>query len=175
MSDCNFPVKYQSTVIVIMWTFWTCAVLLPQVIIQCCQSKRHHGSSYVAVNGCFAPHYFHSVVHFFSTSSPPFMSGLNHRALSQNLWTDQVGTVGWHLLALSRLPRYQAGVEQSLSQKPWRGCSVENRRWSPTAKKQLAGECCHEGESVKCIIIDLGGARNWRLKTYFVLNVFLGN
>ena len=82
---------------------------------------------------------------FFPTSSPPFMSGLNHRAPSLSRLMDQEGTVGWHLLALSRLPRYQAGAEQSLSQKPWRACSVENRRWSPTAKRQLAGECCYGG------------------------------
>lgn len=67
-------------------------------------------------------------------------AGLNPRARSLSRWMDQVETAGWHHLALSRLPRYQAGVEPSLSQRPWRGCSVENRRWSLTAKRQLAGE-----------------------------------
>jgi len=76
--------------------------------------------------------FFHLLIH---------VLGLNRRAQSLSRWTDQEGTAGWHRLALSLLPRYRAGVEQSPSQIPWRGCSVENRRWSPTAKRQLPGEC----------------------------------
>lgn len=67
------------------------------------------------------------------------------RAQSLSRWTDQVGTAGWHHLALILLPRYQAGLEQILSRKTWRGCSIENRRWSLTAKRQLPGECCYGG------------------------------
>uniref|UniRef100_A0A8C4DFL9 Spectrin beta chain n=1 Tax=Dicentrarchus labrax TaxID=13489 RepID=A0A8C4DFL9_DICLA len=42
------------------------------VIIQCRQSKRHHGFSCMAVNGCFAAHCVHPTM-CFSTSSPTFM------------------------------------------------------------------------------------------------------
>lgn len=128
-----------------MWTFWTHAMLLSQVIIQCRQSKCHHGFSCMAVNGCFAAHCFHPTVCFSYLLTTIHISGLIRRAQSLSRWTDQAGTAGWHPLALSRLPHYQAGVEQSLSQTPWRGCSVESRRWSPTAKRQLPGECCYGG------------------------------
>lgn len=90
------------------------------------------------------------------------MYDLNDRAQNPSRWMDLGGTVGWHLLALSHLPRYQAGVEQNLSQKPWRGCSVENRRWNPTAKRQLAGECCYEGGST-LVTIEFREARQSRL------------
>uniref|UniRef100_A0A8C4DDL7 Spectrin beta chain n=1 Tax=Dicentrarchus labrax TaxID=13489 RepID=A0A8C4DDL7_DICLA len=45
---------------------------LTTVIIQCRQSKRHHGFSCMAVNGCFAAHCVHPTM-CFSTSSPTFM------------------------------------------------------------------------------------------------------
>lgn len=121
---------------------WPHALLLSQVIIQCRQSERHHGFSCTAVNGCFAAHCFLSSHVVFL---PPFTFWFGpHRDRSLTRRTDQAGTAGWRPLASSLRPRYRAGVEQSRSRTPWRGCSVENRRWSPTAKRQLPGECCYE-------------------------------
>lgn len=142
MSDCNpfnISVRYDNV-----------DLLNPRraVIIQCWSGERHHCFSCMAENGCFAAHFFHPTILLYPYTKPS-TCGLNDRALNLSLWMDQEGTVGWHLLALSHLPRYQAGVEQNLSQKPWRGCSVENKRWNPTAKRQLAGKCCYEGESWK--------------------------
>lgn len=57
---------------VIMWTLWTYAMLLSPVIIQCCQSERHHGFSCMAVNGCCAAHCVNPTL-CFSTSSLPSM------------------------------------------------------------------------------------------------------
>lgn len=83
----------------------------------------------------------HTAICFYSFATIHTLPCLNHRALNPSRWTVQVGTAGWHLLAWRHLQRYQTGAEQNLSQKPWRGCCTENRRWSRTAKRQLPGLC----------------------------------
>lgn len=71
MSNCNCPVKYHCTTTV--WTFWNYVMLLSQVIIHCCQSKRHHGFSMYVCEWLLCCSLLPSNQCVFYTSSPPFM------------------------------------------------------------------------------------------------------
>lgn len=51
-------------------------------VIQCCQSKRHHGFSYMAVNGCFASYSFPYQPLVVLPPHHHLLSGWKHRAQS---------------------------------------------------------------------------------------------
>uniref|UniRef100_A0A672G014 Spectrin beta chain n=1 Tax=Salarias fasciatus TaxID=181472 RepID=A0A672G014_SALFA len=91
-------------------------------------------------------------------------------APSPSLSTDRAETAAWRLLAWSRLPRCRAGAAPSPSRRPWRGCSVGSRRWSRTAKRQLAGECQSETSSPGALLdlLSFCSHRSWQ-NVYCVL------
>lgn len=117
--------------------------------------------SCIVVNGRFAAHSI-CLSRVFLLPHCNSCSVSNCRAQNLSQWMGQVGTVGWHPLALSRLQRYRAEGERNRSQNLWKGYSVENRRWSLTVKRQLPGWCLH-GETVKQIITAIRQVTLWRL------------
>lgn len=75
------------------------------------------------------------------------------------------GTAGWRLLAWRRPPPYLAEGERTRTQNVWRGCSAESRRWSPTTKRQLAGEADDDLIIIGC----LSQLSNFLLNYYFIV------